>query len=362
MTTKESSGYIEEEELSLKELILKLQDFFKEVILHWKFILLINILFISLMLYSTLKQPVLYPANITFMLDEDDKGGLGGLGGLAASFGFGGMKKGEFNLEKMLALAKSRNIIQQALFAKVNFQGKEDYYANHIIEKYSLHEEWKDSEILKDFTFFSHDSTSLFNRKENNALKFIHQLVIGSESQEPLLSSKINEDTGIVNMKISTTSEDLSIGLVNIIYEKLSTFYINKSVEQQQHSFNLTKFKTDSLYSALNSAQYRFFKVQDSNRNLSLKQYKAEELKLQTKVQILSIAYGKALENLEIADFSLRSQTPFIQSIDLPIAPLTSSKNLMTYIKNIILGGFLGSFLAISFIIGRKIFKDTMKE
>ena len=87
------------------------------------------------------------------MMNDDEGGGLGSLGGLAASFGFGGGGSGEFNLEKMLSLLKSRNIIQQGLFEKAELGGKTDFFANHLIAEYDFHKKWEDKEDLKDFVF-----------------------------------------------------------------------------------------------------------------------------------------------------------------------------------------------------------------
>ena len=59
--------------------------------------------------------------------------------------------------------------------------------------------------------------------------------------------------------------------------------------------------------------------------------------------------YGESIKNLEIADFSLKNKTPFIQIIDRPFAPLTPifKSKLMAIIK----GGFLGGFLGITFLL-----------
>ena len=347
-----------EDEISLKDLLLKLIEFYNEVIRNWKLIIFSILVFSGIMLYRAFTTPIIYPAKLTFMLNEDDSGGMGPLGGIAASFGIGGMNKGEFNLEKMLALSKSRNIIQQVLFEKGEVDGKNAFYANHLIREYNLVNKWKNIEILEEFTGFTHQYLSKFSRIENKALKYIHSVIVGSDNKKSLLTSTITENTGIVEMKISTTSEELSVNLVNLIYDKLSHFYIDKAIEQQQYTFAITKEKTDSLKKASDYAQYNLLKFKDTNRNLSLRRFEAQELILQRDAQILALAYGESLKNQELADFALKSKTPFIQSIDLPISPI--HPEMESKIKALIMGSFLGGFLSTIFIFGRKIIQDTL--
>ncbi len=356
----EKPNYIQEDEITLRELILKLQEFYKEVIRSWKLILVSIMIFVALMLYNTYKTPITYQAELTFMVNEDNGGTMGAIGGLAASFGFGG--GGEFNLEKILSLLKSRNIIQQVLFERTEYLGKEDYFSNHLIKDYEYHEKWQNNETLKDFENFTDNDLVGFNRQENSVLKQLYVKVIGGEKTKGILSSKVNENTGILTIKINSINEEFSIKFVETLFEKLEKFYIDKTIEKQQKTFVIMSQKVDSIRQTLNSEQSRLLKFMDTNRNLSLRQYESEKLLLQREIQALSMAYGEALKNQEMADFSLRSKTPFIQIIDNPIEPLSPSKTLRSYIKQAIIGGFFGVLLAVCFILGRKILKDTMDE
>lgn len=351
-------NYIEDE-ITLKELILKAKEFFQEVLINWRLVILITIPFVLYFFYQAYKTPITYTSELTFMMNDDEGGGLGALGGLAASFGFGGGGNSEFNLEKMLSLLKSRNIIQQGLFEKAELGGKTDFFANHLIAEYDFHKKWKDNEDLKDFVF-QNDKVEEFNRIEYKALKNVYSKVIGSAKTQGILSSNINEDTGIMTLNMESTDEDLSIKFLNSLFKKLSAFYIDKTIEKQQQTYEITKNKADSLLGVMNFVQNRLLKLKDSNRNTTLNQYRSEELKLERDYQISLIAYGEAIKNKEIADFTLKSKTPFIQSIDLPIPPLGPNKTFITYIKQIIIGGVLGVFLAIAFVLGRKIYRDTM--
>ena len=58
------------------------------------------------------------------------------------------------------------------------------------------------------------------------------------------------------------------------------------------------------------------------------------------KIQILSLAYGEIIRNLETAKFTLSTKTPFFQLVDEPFKPLLKMK--ANPIKNGIKGGALG--------------------
>jgi len=71
--------YIEEDEITLKELILKIKEFFWEVVRNWKWVVLIVIPFVTFFMYKAVSTPVTYEAELTFMVNEDDGGGMGGV-------------------------------------------------------------------------------------------------------------------------------------------------------------------------------------------------------------------------------------------------------------------------------------------
>lgn len=80
---------IENDEISLKELIEKGKEWYQYLLSQWKIIVLAGIIGAALGLaYSFIKKPV-YTATLSFALEDEKGGGLGGALGLASSFGIG---------------------------------------------------------------------------------------------------------------------------------------------------------------------------------------------------------------------------------------------------------------------------------
>jgi len=352
-----------DDEISLKDLILKLQEFWKELWRYWWLIALFCIPFLAYNLYKHITFEKSYAASLTFMVNEDEGGSsLAGMSSVLGSFGLGGATGGEYNLEKMLTLLKSRRTIQEVLLKKTNVEGQEKKFANHIIEVQELHKDWNDKGGDIDLTNFefTYDSLAHFDLKHNTALKAIHSQIIGSPKHgiPAMLSSKISEETGIMELSMNTRKEELSINLLEGLYENLSEYYIQKSTEKQRKTYDLVAAKTDSLQGELRSAEYSLANFMDKNRGLYNRKDQLEQFRLEAKVKMLGTAYAKVVEQKEIAEFALNDKTPVVQVIDYPISPIEPSRS--SIVKKIVFALVLGGFLGAFFIIGRKIFRDTL--
>jgi len=353
---EQEKRYMKEDEITLKELILKVQEYFWEVMRNWIWVVGITIPFVAFFLYKAISTPTTYRAELTFMVNEDDGGGMGGVSAILGQFGFGGGKRGKNNLDKILELAKSRHIIQQIMFDTIFLGGQADIVANHIIRYYDYHEKWEDDTTgLKQFFFEKREN---FIRIDNKVVKIIYRKIIGSPKVEGLFSTGYNEDTGIMNFSSNTENEDLSIQLCNLIYDKLSTFYVNTSIEKQQQTFDVMKQKVDSIKNMMNRTEYELANFKDTNTGLYTTKARIREIQLQRDVRVLNEMYAVSLKNFEIADFSLKNKTPFIQMIDEPLAPLIPQGE--SKLKNLITGGFLGGFISVILLVGRKIYRDAI--
>lgn len=348
-----------EDEITLKELILKVQEYWRELWKHWLLIGLIALPFVAYKLYQAMTTPVTFPATLTFMVDEDEGNNLGAMAGILGQFGFGSAGGGKYNLDRILEVSRSRRVLQMALYSRCIIQGKEDYIANHLIREFNLHDRWKkDTSGLKGFFYTRHDLPQ-FDKIENKALKSLQGLLNGSEKKEGCYNTSYDEGTGIMSLKAETPSESLSITLVDTIFAKLTSYYVSSATEKSESTYQVMKHKTDSLAGALASAEYRLADFIDKNQNIySARQGLLQQSRLNAEVSRLQIMHGEALKNLEYADFTLRNKTPFITLLDNPLSPIRP--NVESKLKALIIGLILGLMIGVTFVLGRKIYRDTM--
>ncbi len=346
-----------EDELTLKQVIELGRDYFYELLRSWKIIILIVVPFVLYFLISAIVKPVTFNASLTFMVNEDEGGG-GGMSQIFNTFGLPGIASGKNNLDKILELARSRRIIQNVIFNKISIDNNEDYIANHIINIYDFHKKWKnDTTGLKNYLFVK-DSFPLFTRTDNAALKRVYHTVIGSKGVKGLLTTSYSDETGIMEFIMDTENEKLSIEFSKILYDRVLEFYVKKTIEKQQQTYDIMRLKMDTILQEMSSGEYQLANFRDRNLGLWSDMDKLKGAQLKRDVQVLNERYVVLLKNLEIADFTLKNKVPFVQLIDEPIAPI--QPEVESKIIAILIGGFVGGFVAIGFVIIRKIFRDAL--
>jgi uncharacterized protein involved in exopolysaccharide biosynthesis len=120
------------------------------------------------------------------------------------------------------------------------------------------------------------------------------------------------------------------------------------------------ELRADSMRREYEKALEEQAKYFDQNMNPSRQIVRVEQQKIQTTIQLTGTAYSELAKNVEILKLDLAQQTPLIQVIDTPIMPLEIQN--FGKIKGIILGGFLGGFLIVSWLLAVYFYKRIMND
>lgn len=351
----------QDEEITLRELLQKVNEYISELWHKKWWIIILTLPFMAYFGYKALNTDTTFTANLTYTLD-DSSGGNGALAGLLGTFGLG--KGGKVNLDKIVALSKSRNIIHQVLFAEISLDtmgAKIDWVANHIIGLYKLDEHWSTKiKSWKGFRFTNND-ISQFSPEELYALKKLYVMIVGDKNVKyPLFENSFSENTGILTMSATTVDEELSIEMVRLTYDYLKKYHIGNSTSGSLSTYSFVENKTDSIFSLLTKKEYDLSQFNDTHRNLTDPTLLTEKRLMETEIFKLKTAYAEATKNRELADFSLSTGVPDISIIDEPLPPLDpqSPSLLIELIKGCLLGGLLAS----GFFTGRKIIFDAMSS
>jgi hypothetical protein len=291
-------------------------------------------------------------------VDEDEGGNSSGLTGILGQFGLGSVRPTRYNLDKIMALSKSRRVIQNTLFATVNVAGKDDYLANHILEEYEFDKQESGSSSFR----FTHDSIPIFTREENEKMIAVYGFIIGppEEPKKALVKADYDEDSNIMSLETKTTDETLSIELSRKLFESLSNYYVSKAIEKQLNTYTVVAFKRDSVLAALKTAEYQLAHFRDTHRGLLMRTDQLTELRLQREIAALTAMYAEVLKNTEVADFSLKNKTPFIQVIDEPIAPIEPIR--MSLLRKLAIGLIIGGAIGVAYVIARKLIRGALQS
>ena len=350
--TEEQQNY-QDDEITLKDLILKVKEYTREV---WKskfIVVLFGALGLAFFLYKHYNTPVTYSAETRFIVEGS--GGMGGgIAGLLGQFGI--RRDSKVNPYKIQEVAKSSKIIQKIIFNKIN----DTLIANKIIDLYEYHKAWEKNpnEELHGF-YFTQTDISKFSNTENIVMKAILGKIIGGpKAKDPLLSVGFDEDSGIFNISFTTEDPDLSMQMEKDLYTEIRIFFEESIVANQAATVKILQAKADSLQNLINSKTYAAASIQDRSLGLISNVQGVRGDRLQKEVMLLTAALGEVLKNLEMADISLRDVQPMFMQIDESLPPLKGSET--SKIISILKGIIFGTLLGIIIVLITKIFKDAM--
>lgn len=367
----------EEEDISLKDIVLKGKEYYKEVIQYKYWILIIGFVLACLFGLKAFLAPKEYKTKMTFMMEDYSRGEQSIFERLQFLGDFFGTSEGDEKLTKIKQLFQSRNIIENAILDSVVIDSNNDLLVNHYIKlkglksllqpyKYFGVIPWKNKIIgsLKDDNEFRfvHANKDSFNRKENQFLSLVINDISGNPeiNLDAALSSNMDMESGIMKIVMSSHHEKITYHVLTRVFESLKHFYISKAIEKQKNTFEVVKSKRDSVFEALKSAEYALAAYNDRNRKSTTLQGYLDNSRLSRQVSMLGVSYAELIKQYEMADFTLKTMTPVVQIIDSPKKHMNPRKP--SIIKQSLKGFFLGMGVLLFLFIIRKAIVDLLSE
>jgi hypothetical protein len=350
---------VQNDEISLKELIEKGREWFSYLLSQWKIIVLAGIVGAGLGLaYSFSKKPV-YTASLSFVLeDEKGGGGLGGALGLASSLGLdlGGGGGSIFTGSNLTELFKSRAMVEQTLLSPVVVDGKAISLAEMYIQNNGWRDQWNDTPKYKAIQFLPDAKRTSFTRAHDSILGVMFQNL----SNSGLVVGQKDKKIAIITIDVSSPSELFAKYFTEALVKEVSDFYVTTKSKKARLNMDILERQTDSIRGALNGAITGVAVANDNTFGLNpaMNVRRAPSARRQVDVQANTAILTELVKQTELAKVSLRKETPLIQVIDEPILPLTKEK--FGKAKGIVMGGFLAGFLIVIFLIVRRILKQLL--
>ena len=349
------------DEISLKELIEKINKWYNYLLSQWKIIVVAVIIGASLGLaYSFIKKPV-YTATLSFALeDEKGGGGIGGALGFASSFGFdlGGGGGSIFSGSNLNELFKSRSMVEQTLLTPVVYKGKTISLAEMYIEENKWRENWEDKPRLKAIQFLTNTKRKYFTRVHDSIMGAMYNNLSKTELTVVQKDKKID----ITTIDVNSSNELFAKYFAEALVKNVSDFYIDTKSKKARENMAILQRQTDSVRGELNGAITGVAVANDNTfmLNPALNVRRAPSARRQVDVQANTAILTELVKQSEMAKVALRKETPLIQIIDQPILPLKKDK--FGKAKGIVLGGFLAGFLMTLFLSFRRLLKSILNN
>ncbi len=348
----------DDDEISLKDLILKFREFRKEIWRSKLLVFSIMMLFAAGFLAKAFIDKTEYTSGLRFLLS----------GTTPRSTSVGDFDFVPVENNKITELAKSGRIIHNVLLNKANMGGKDDYIANHIINLYEFHEEWNKEPYLEEYAhlhlgdfYFKHDAIGAFQQREYRALNILHEFLTGSSlrKRKGIMNITYDLKSEIFTLNVKSLDDNLSTALANAIYNELRAFYVEQTVGRPTKALGLVTVEVDSLYNQLTRAEAQYAGLSDRDRGLVSVISKLPREKLARDISLFEQEYKAALSRKRSLEQLLARDTPEFQIIDQTFIPIVEK---LSKPKMILIGLFLGGFLAFLYVIGRKIVREALAE
>jgi uncharacterized protein involved in exopolysaccharide biosynthesis len=350
---------IDNDEISLKELIQKIQEWIAYLKTQWKLILGIAALGGIIGFAYASFQKANYLATTTFVLEEDKGGGgLGGAMGLASSFGFdlGGGGGGLFTSSNIIELMKSRLVVEKTLLNPVQISGKEISLADYFIQINDLRKGWSEKPAVANITFPVNADRTKFSLEQDSIL----QTISAGLTKTNLVIAQKDKKVSIISLTVKTEDELFSKLFCEQLLKETSDFYIETKSKKSRLNVEILQKQADSIRAELNGAITGVAAASDNvyNLNPAYNVKKTPGTRRQVDVQANTAILTQLVAQLELSKVSLRKETPLVQLIDRPILPLEKDK--VGRLKSLVLGGFLAGFLTIMYLVFGKLYRKMV--
>lgn len=348
------------DEISLKELVIKLGEWYRYLLSYWRMIILVAALGAILGLTYAWQQKPVYTAAATYALDDEKTGGggLSGALGLASSLGIdlGSGGGSVFSASNLMELMHSRKVIELTLLSEVEVEGKKMSLADFYIEVNQLHKKWAAKPELANLSFAVNADRDHFTRFQDSLLG----AMAATLDKTQLTISQKDKKVAIGTIEVKSENELFAKLFCENLMKVVTNYYVDTKSKKARNNVALLQKQADSIRGELNNAITGVAAANDQTFNLNpvMSVHKTPAARRQVDVQANTAILTQLVTNLELAKLTLLKETPLIQVIDKPILPLLKEKT--SKLKSLILGGFLAGFLLVLFLVFRRLGKELM--
>ena len=338
-----SSPNPESDEITLKDIILKIQEWWSIVWPKKNLIIALSLLIgLSASLYTKFIKLPTYTASYQLFFEEDG-GSMSSAMRLASSFGLSMGGSGATSSITVQEYLTSRDNISKAMITASD-QGimAERYYA------YTLYEDQEFNEV-----FYAN-----FGKNQRYTDSILSEITL--ELNEGYISATLDEESGTVNFAVNGYDEAFVYDLSKALISNTEDAFLDWKKKKGQSAVEAFQGKVDSLELAIDATLRRLGEYEDQNNSLVSSVDKMKRMRLTIDMEALKVAYGEYIKGLEMSKADLMNLEPPFKYFDEPTYPLYKQKG--SALKAGIFGSVITGFLLVLFFIGRVEAKSIMAD
>jgi len=346
----------QDDEMSLKDLILKLKGWWKFLLSKWLIIVLFGLLGAGGGLLCAFLSKPDYVARLTFVVEESSSNPLSSYAGLASQFGLdlSGGGSDIFSGENILEFLKTRLMIEKTLLSPIQRDGKITSLADLYLDIYDIRTGMDKKPELKGVHLPSDVKRSTFTVVQDSLLSTIYEAI----SKNALKVEKPDKKLSFVEVKVATQDEQFSKVFTERLVKEAINFYVSTKTQRSKSNVDKLQDRADSLEVLLNKKTYSAAVTQDFNINPSRRVATVSSELVSRDKMVLQTMYAEVVKNLELSRITMTQETPVIQIVDVPILPLKKEK--LGKAKGLVAGGVIGGFFIVVFLTLGRLYKEVM--
>ena len=338
-----SSPHPESDEITLKDIILKIQEWWS-IVWPQRTKIILPALAIGLMaaMYTKFISKPTYTASYQLFFEEDG-GSMSSAMRLASSFGLSMGGSGATSSITVQEYLTSRDNISKAMITASD-QGimAERYYA------YALYEDQEFNEV-----FYAN-----FGKNQRYTDSILSEITL--ELNEGYISATLDEESGTVNFAVNGYDEAFVYDLSKALISNTEDAFLDWKKKKGQSAVEAFQGKVDSLELAIDATLRRLGEYEDQNNSLVSSVDKMKRMRLTIDMEALKVAYGEYIKGLEMSKADLMNLEPPFKYFDEPTYPLYKEEGSAA--KAGVFGSVITGFLLVLFFIGRVEAKSIMAD
>lgn len=287
-----------DDEIDLREVIKRIRNFFRRVLLYKKQLITFNIIFIVLLVaYTLLFMKNYYTSTIEIFPDSRDKSS--GLASLAALAGVSVPGGGGTNIDLFEKIIKSETLIEK--LSKFKFYSKEKKDSLTLYEIFKIK---KDEKLPKD-------------EAERKRFLQLYEILTGN-----VIQTEIEKPTKVLTLSVTMNESKLSADVANTIIKLLDDYIRTQRRSYASNTRNYVERRFKEVKDSLTYFENLLVNFRERNRVLMAPELLMNEGRIRRQIEILQSVYLELTKQIEIAKIEEIKDIPVVNVKEYANDPL----------------------------------------